>query len=78
MTPKEREQKIEEFTKLVGQHDLTFAFSDDGEAQAKGHAELSELRQLAEQIDDPELTNGIWNANVDQRIVEAAREPFYW
>lgn len=69
--------KIEEFTKLVDQHDLTYDYSDDGAVWRRGCAQKDAIRALAQELPREDVER-IWNAKVDRYLVEDARAPFYW
>lgn len=66
------------YEKRVREHDLTYEYSDDRYSYRRGSESLSQLRTLAQAINDPEYTKRIWNENVDQRLGEGFRESFYW
>lgn len=68
---------FEEFTSLVDQHDLTFAYSDDGAVWRSGQAELFRIREEARNFPREDVVR-VWNAKVDRTLVERARANFYW
>lgn len=70
--------KIETFKNLVSRHDLTFSYSDDPRSFREGENSLQAIKRLAAEIDDPAVTNKIWNDNVDRYLAEGFRERFYW
>ena len=66
-----------EFARLVRQHDLTFAFTDDHRVWLAGQDTLQAIMTMRDKL-DPEVANAIWNAEVDRKIASEARERFYW
>ena len=67
-----------EFTRLVRQHDLTFAFSDDHRVWLAGQDSLTKIMMMRGKLDE-DVANAIWNAEVDRKLTsEEARERFYW
>jgi len=68
---------LEEFAKLVAQHDLTYMYSDDGRCYSRGSRELYAIKQAAESFSRDEVVR-IWNAEVDRKLVEDVRPEFYW
>ena len=68
---------INAFTKLVNEHDLTYEYSDDGRSWRRGCVTLSDIKAMSATMDIGDVTR-IWNANVDRRIQEEYRSPFYW
>ena len=82
MTRKELEQLRgvqKEFYIACLNHDLTFEMSDDHRVWSKGRDSLTGVRVLARQLKlkHPQMVE-IWNAVVDQKLVESCREQFYW
>ena len=71
------EKKLDEFKRLVAQHDLTYQYSDDSRYYNAGRQSYSKIRALADQLPEEE-TKRIWNAMVDRKLVPNAREQFYW
>ena len=71
------EKKLDEFKRLVAQHDLTYEYSDDSRYYNAGRQSYSKIRALADQLPEEE-TKRIWNAMVDRKLVPNAREQFYW
>lgn len=69
--------KLEEFTKLVNGHDLTYSYSDDGGVWRRGQAQRDAIRELAKELPREDVER-VWNAMVDRSLVPDAREPFYW
>ena len=69
--------KLEEFTKLVDHHDLTYDYSDDGGVWRAGCAEKAAITALARELPHEDVER-IWNAKVDRAMREGYREPFYW
>jgi hypothetical protein len=66
------------FERRVRQHDVTYAYSDDPNSYRRGGAERNSIKTLAQEINDPEYTNKVWNDNIDRVLAEGFREPFYW
>lgn len=69
--------KIEEFCKLVNDHDLTYAYSDDGRVWQSGQNQRDKIVALSKEF-DLETVRTIWNAMVDRKLLAGYREPFYW
>ena len=74
-------QKLDQFSRMVASHDLTYQHTDDHKYYIAGNKSYSQIRQLAEELKelgayDQAVT--IWNANVDQKLVPNARQGFYW
>ena len=67
----------QEFQGLCERHDLTFDYSDDHGCWQAGCASLAKVREAAKQL-PPEVAARIWNSVVDTKLVEDARESFYW
>lgn len=70
-------QQEADFVKLVGNHDLTYSYSDDGRVWRAGQASYDRIRKMAETLDRAFAVE-VWNAMVDTRVVESARPQFYW
>jgi hypothetical protein len=68
---------LEEFAKLVRNHDLTFQFSDDHRCWRSGWDRYQDILEAAKQFPREDVVR-IWNAEVDRKIVESARNWFYW
>lgn len=68
---------LSELANLINQHDLTFAYSDDGSVWSRGQAELHRIREAAKDFPVEEVER-IWNAKVDRTLIESARKQFYW
>ena len=68
---------IEDFTSAVNHHDLTHGYSDDHEVWRRGTADRDRIRKAAEKFPREEVER-IWNAMVDDSLIESARSPFYW
>jgi len=67
-----------EFARLVRQHDLTFAFTDDHRVWLAGQDSLTKIMMMRGKLDE-DVANAIWNAEVDRKLAsEEARERFYW
>ena len=74
---------LEAFKKLVDRHDLTYSYSDDGNAWRRGDASMKAIRdmKLALIKEDPaneEKCIKIWNDAVDKKIAASSREDWYW
>jgi len=74
-------QKLDQFSRMVSSHDLTYQYSDDHRYYSAGSNSYNQIRQLAEELRelgayDQAVT--IWNTNVDQKLVPNARKQFYW
>jgi len=74
-------QKLDQFSKLVSSHDLTYQYSDDQRYYSAGRNSYNRIRQVAEELKqlgayDQAVT--IWNSNVDQKLTPNARQGFYW
>jgi hypothetical protein len=67
-----------EFERMARQHDLTFAYSDDGRAFRAGEAELAKIKAYAAEHLDPKVAAELWNRIVDERIIGGFQEQFYW
>lgn len=68
---------IEEFAQLVARHDLTFMYSDDPYWYHRGSQELAEIKAFGAFLPREDVVR-IWNSEVDRKLVEGARESFYW
>lgn len=68
---------LKEFEEMVNRHDLTYSYSDDGRVYDNGLAQERAIMKAAKEfpIDD---VKRIWNAMVDRKLIESAREQFYW
>lgn len=68
---------LDEFEVMVKRHDLTYDYSDDGSVWRSGLAQEQAIIKAAKEfpIEDVER---IWNAMVDSKLIEGARENFYW
>ena len=60
--------------RAIDTHDLTFEYSDDHRAWARGHAQLGEIKSLAK--NDPAEATRLWKAKVDRELAENFRESF--
>lgn len=61
----------------VAMHDLTHEYSDDPSVYRRGSRDLDEIKALAKDLPRDEVVK-IWNAEVDRKLKEGFREPFYW
>jgi hypothetical protein len=68
---------LKEFEQMVARHDLTYSYSDDGECYRRGMAQKDVIRQAAKQFPREDVER-IWNAQVDFKLREGYRAPFYW
>ena len=68
---------IEDFEQACRYHDLTYEYSDDGETWRRGGAQLYRIQQAAKKFPREDVER-IWNAVVDTKLVENARQQFYW
>lgn len=68
---------LDEFEKMVNNHDLTYSYSDDGSVYRKGLAQEREIMKAAKLFPSDDVKR-IWNAMVDKKLVESTREQFYW
>ena len=68
---------LEEFEAMVNRHDLTYDYSDDGSVWRRGLASENAIREAAKQFPKEDVAR-IWNAMVDNFLIEEARAPFYW
>lgn len=68
---------IEEFEKLVNNHDLTYSYSDDHRYWSAGVAQEKIIIEAAKSFPVEDVKR-IWNAAVDRKLIEGCREPFYW
>lgn len=68
---------LEKFKEAVQFHDLTYDYSDDHQKWKRGFEQKQAIRAMAAKLPHEEVV-AIWNANVDQRIADFAREQFYW
>ena len=67
-----------DFARLVRQHDLTFAFTDDHRVWLAGQDSLTKIMMMRGKLAE-DVANAIWNAEVDRKLAsEEARERFYW
>jgi hypothetical protein len=81
--PLEASEALNQFTRLVNAHDLTYDYSEDPQARGRGHAELMQIRALAQELRQEDVKR-IWDAKVDRAITgehaagQAARRGYYW
>ena len=69
------EEKV--FLGMCMNHDLTHSMSDDHSYWLTGTAQLRRIRAAATELGMERATE-IWNAVVDKKMMESAREMFYW
>jgi hypothetical protein len=67
-----------EFYHLCKAHDLTYSYSDDYGVWRRGAESLVQLQEYAKVHLRYAVARRIWNAVVDEKLVEGARESFYW
>ena len=77
MTIETNNEAEEEFLKACCQHDLTYAYSDDHRYWVAGVASLRLVTDMRSKIGIARSAE-IWNAVVDTKMLEPAREQFYW
>ncbi|UGY15193.1 hypothetical protein HAP48_0042825 [Bradyrhizobium septentrionale] len=68
---------LEDFERACNAHDLTYAYSDDGECYRRGRNSEARIEKAAENFPRADVER-IWNAMVDRRLVDFARAAFYW
>lgn len=68
---------VDRFKQLVSEHDITYDYSDDGATYRRGSAQRTAINELAAKI-DPKVAAEIWNAAVDRKLIERARQNYYW
>jgi hypothetical protein len=66
---------LEQFAKLVRDHDLTYAFSDDHSVWERGQRERDVIVAAAKDLPREEVVR-IWNAEVDRKLSDGTG--FYW
>jgi len=70
-------ETLEDFENACAAHDLTYSYSDDGRWWRAGCESHDRIRKAAEKFPREDVER-IWNAVVDTKVVEEAREQFYW
>ena len=78
MTP-----SLEEFTRLVSQHDISYAFSDDHSVWSRGERAYSLICSMRDALIAQDANNEsrcieIWNDNVRKKFVESVWKQFEW
>jgi predicted site-specific integrase-resolvase len=68
---------LADFETACAGHDLTYSYSDDPRWYRKGCAEYAAIREAANKFPRADVER-IWNKQVDRKLVEHARESFYW
>lgn len=68
---------IEEFEKLVNDHDLTYNYSDDHSVWRNGNAQLKRIREAAKTLPIEDVKR-IWNAKCDRTLVASEATNWYW
>lgn len=74
----EREiETLDDFREACISHDLTYGYSDDGRWWRAGCESHDRIRKAAEKFPKQDVER-IWNEIVDIKLVESARQQFYW
>lgn len=68
---------LEKFAKMCRDHDLTYQYSDDHRYRVRGTESFDAIKRASALLPAEDVRR-IWNAEVDRKIVEGQREPFYW
>lgn len=68
---------VEDFRAMVKRHDLTYVYADDPAAYQRGSAQLIAIIEAAKHL-PREVVVRVWNECVDEKIVPALRDEFYW
>lgn len=68
---------IEQFQKLVDEHDLTYSYSDDHRCWQRGQSQRDAIAAMAKTLPRADVVR-VWNAKVDRSLMPQFREPFYW
>lgn len=66
---------LDEFKKLIAQHDITYDYSDDNKRYQKGRLQKQKITQLAKEI--PEAKD-LWNAEIDRRLSKDLWAIYRW
>ena len=66
-----------QFLEACQAHDLTYMYSDDFEVYRRGQTQRERIEELSKHIPQTRRAD-IWNAIVDTKLLENARESFYW
>lgn len=69
--------KIEQFTQLVKEHDLTYDWSEDSTKWRAGDEQYRAIQKLAMELPRQEAVR-IWNSVVDEKIRPETADLFYW
>ena len=70
-------EKIELFTQLVKEHDLTYDWSEDSTKWRAGDEQYRAIQKLAMELPRQEAVR-IWNSVVDEKIRPETADLFYW
>ena len=70
-------EKIELFTQLVKEHDLTYDWSEDITKWRAGDEQYRAIQKLAMELPRQEAVR-IWNSVVDEKIRPETADLFYW
>jgi hypothetical protein len=66
---------IEQFKKLIEEHDLTYEMSDDDRYYRAGRQSLAIIKFESKQF-EPDLVIQIWNEQVAKKLVDGYRKQF--
>ena len=66
---------LEEFAKLVRQHDISYGYSDDPGVYRRGRDERNTINEAAKLLDREDVIR-IWNAECDRKFLDGSA--FYW
>lgn len=70
-------ETLEDFKAACERHDLTYAYSDDGECWRRGCRSHDRIREAPKKFPTEDVKR-IWDAVVDQKLIEGARDNFFW
>lgn len=70
-------ETLEDFERACVAHDLTYSYSDDGRWWRAGCESHDRIKEAAKRFPREDVER-IWNAVVDTKVIECAREQFYW
>ncbi len=68
---------LADFERACADHDLTYSYSDDGEYWRRGLSSHKRIQAAASKFERADVER-IWNAVVDTKVIESARQQFYW
>lgn len=72
-----KQERLEEFERMVANHDLTYNYSDDPRWYHAGQRQYDDIMEAAKWLPEEDVER-IWNKYVDQKLMEHARSTFYW